>query len=152
MTPPRTAPDIDELRSAVSGYLKAAYGEAPPASLLQRFLPPAGAPVATWLMGEQIERDPADVPFEQVRSFALRLGNPGYPHMKLRLTRTDGGTAYVFSVDAHDMILHAPPGSPDAAALDALKKENARIAQRIVRRWHDEHVRTEHDRLRNMIR
>ncbi|NLF32183.1 MAG: hypothetical protein GX591_15010 [Planctomycetes bacterium] len=152
MTPPKTAPEIDELRRAVSAYLEAAYGGHPPAPLLERFLPPAGASVEAWLMGEQVERDPSGVPFEQVRSFALRLGNSGYPHMKLRLTRTDGNTRYVFSVDAHDMVLHAPPGSPDAAALDALKKENARIARCIVECWHAQQVRTEHDRLREMIR
>ena len=152
VTPPKTVPEIDELRRAISAYFNAAYGGNPPAPLLERFLPPAEASPAMWLMGDPVERDPADAPFEQVRSFALRLGNPGYPHMKLRLTRTDAGTQYVFSVDAHDMILRAPPGSPDATALDALKKENARIAQRIVQRWHVENVRTEHDRLREMIR
>ncbi len=152
VTAPKTAPEIDELRRAISAYLEAAYGEDPPADLLERFLPPPEGTAATWLMGEPVERDPPDVPFPQVRSFALRLGNPGYPHMKLRLTRTDDGAGYVFSVDSHDMILRAPPGSPDAAALDALKKENARIARQIVQRWHAEHVPTEHDRLREMIR
>lgn len=139
-----------DIRRAVELYVARAWPEgAPPPA--QRFLPPADADTRDWLMGDVPERDPSDAPFDQVRSFALRIGNDQYPHMKLRLSRPPGESALVLSVDSHDAILSAPPGSPDAAALEELKRHNAEIASAVHAAWDAAGLLTERNYLRGKI-
>jgi len=118
-------PTASVLRLAIEDYLRQAYGSAPPARVVEDFLPADDVDPVAWLMREMVLRDPPDAPLSHVRSFALRVGNRRYPHMKIRLSRPPGQRAFVFSVDAHDAVLHAPPGSTDAAALAQLKRFNA---------------------------
>jgi hypothetical protein len=67
--------------------------------------------------------------------YALRLGQPRYNHMKLMVEPTPGGTGFLYRADAHDSYLHAPPGSPDAAPLAALRANNKEITEAIEAAW-----------------
>ncbi len=144
-------PAKEQLRQAIDLYLERAYPEGPPPEMLERFAVPEGIPLEEWLMREQIERSP-DGELDAVRSFALRLGNYQYPHMKLRLSRPPKDGVFLFSVDAHDACLKAPPGSPDAGPLEQLKRSNAEIAAAILAAWDAADLPTERWYLREKIR
>lgn len=148
-TPP--LPSGDEIRRAVCLYLKHAYGagDVPPAA--QRLIPPASFRPEDWLMSDLIERDPASAPLPVVRSFALRLGNAGYPNMKLRISRPPKDPVFVLSVDCHDAILRAPQGSADQEAMESLKRNNAAIASAIHAAWEADGLTTERGYLRRKI-
>jgi hypothetical protein len=96
-------------------------------------------------------RDAADAPVDGVRSFSLRLGNANYPHMKLRLSRPPKDNVFLFSVDAHDAFLHAPPGSADYGALEELKRRNSQMAAAITALWDENGLPTERNYLRLKI-
>ena len=150
---PSDVPSANEIASALRIYLSLAYDGKVPATVSERFCPPSeDAGVETWLMTCVAERTPPNGAFEDVRSFALRLGNAAYPHMKLRLSRAPGDDALIFSVDSHDAMLKAPDGSPDAAALEELKAFNADLGGRINSAWGAAGLLTEHENLRRKIR
>jgi len=144
-------PSAEDVARAVEIYLAKAYeGHPTPASEL--FQIPAGADVAAWLMSDLVERSPDASQINQVRSFALRMGNRLYPHMKLRLSRPPNDTVFVFSVDTHDAMLKAPPGSEDYDMLEELKEHNASVAKAINIAWQQSGLLTEHVYLRQKIR
>ena len=102
-------------------------------------------------MSSSFERDPSHAPLPAVRSFALRLGNSLYPHMKLRISRPPNAEIYLFSVDAHDVFLLVPPESPDYQPLQELKKHNAVVASAIHAAWDEAGLPTERNYLRQRI-
>ena len=127
-----------------------AYPAGPPEEA-RRFCPPKDFVPAEWLMCELVERDPHETPLARVRSFALRVGNAHYPHMKLRISRPPKDVAYVFSVDSHDTFLSAM-GTPDEKQqLEQLKRYNARLAAEVVEAWDSDGLPTERDYLRRKI-
>lgn len=148
---PSPPPDARTLRKAVRIYLDHAYPQgAPPAA--EGFMPPAGADIADWLMGDLVERTaPAD-PFDRVRSFALRIGNQMYPHMKLRLSRVGARGRFVLTVDSHDAFLCAEPGGGDEAALESLQRHNASVVSAAVAAMDAAGLPTERNFLREQIR
>lgn len=143
-------PSAEDIQRAIDLYLRHAYGDSP-GEKVTSLLPEEGFDPAEFLMSSKVERNPSDAPLEQVRSFTLRLGNAGYPHMKLRLSRPPRGHHLLFSVDSHDAFLHAPPGSPDHDALEELKKHNAAVAKRIAEAWDAAGLLTEQNDLRRHI-
>jgi len=144
-------PTPGQITRAIGIYLQHAYPGGPPASA-SRFLPPEGFEPGLWLMSDLIERDPPDSPLEQVRSFALRLGNSNYPHMKLRLSRPPREAMFVFSVDSHDAVLKASPGTPGYEALERLKRGNAALTQAISLALDAADLPTERSYLRRKLR
>ena len=144
-------PTAAALRQAVALFVSAAFPDGPPATA-GRFSPPADVDMSQWLMSDVTERAPdADTPLVEVRSFALRIGNAIYPNMKLRISRVPNGNGFVFHVDAHDAMLKAPAGSPDAACLEELKAHNAIISRAIHAAWEAAGLLTERRYLRNAI-
>ena len=143
-------PGTGQIRLAVELYLRRAYA-AEPLAQAQRLVPPADFDPATWLMTDPVERDPADAPLEQVRSFVLRLGNDFYPHMKLRISRPPRSREFVFSVDSHDVFLRAAPGSADYDLLENLKRQNAALAEQITASWEAQSLPTERSYLRGKL-
>ena len=143
-------PPAEEIRRAVLLYLEHAYDGEPPETV-RRLIPSADVDPARWLMSDCTERDPADALLEGVRSFALRLGNRAYPHMKLRLSRPPNEPVFLLSVDSHDAFLSAPAGSPDAQGVEELKRGNARIAAAIHGAWDREGLLTDRTYLRRKI-
>ena len=147
---PIQLPDAGQIRLAVELFLRRAYaGEVPPQA--QRLIPTEDFDPAAWLMADPVERDPADAPLEQVRSFVLRLGNEFYPHMKLRISRPPRSREFVFSVDSHDVFLRAPAGSPDYDMLENLKRQNAALAELITASWEAQSLPTERSYLRGKL-
>ena len=143
-------PSTDQLRKAMEIYLSYAY-EGPPPEPAINLIPPEDCDAAEWLMSDVSQRDPADAPLANVRSFALRLGNRYYPHMKLRLSCPAGGGKYLLSVDCHDAFLRCPPGSGEAPAIEDLKRKNAAIASAIHAAWDEAGLPTERNYLREKI-
>jgi hypothetical protein len=144
-------PSSGQIRQAIGLYLDLAFGRpVPPAAL--RFLPPESFNVPDWLMSDLVERDPASAGLAGVRSFALRIGNAMYPHMKLRLSRPPNDAIYLFSVDSHDGFLCVSPDSPDCKPLEQLKAYNAEVCSKIMKAWSEHHLPTERDYLRAKIR
>lgn len=135
---------------AVRLYLRYAYSADLPAAVAER-VPPDDFEPRDWLMGPHVDRDPPSAPLEGVRSFAMRLGNDKYPHMKLRLSRPPCEEGFLFTVDCHDTFLSAPIGSPDYEPLEALKRHNAFVAEAIRLAWEEVHLRTERVYLRHKI-
>lgn len=141
------------LQQAMELYLRAAYPPAPaptagaqgdalaiPAAVLHRVQAVRRLPPHEPVPLDVLEHDPADT----TASFVLRLGQPMYPHMKLVLDPAPvdrpGGSApatqdFILRVDAHDRHLHAPPGSPDAAWLAAIRTSNKELGERIEAAW-----------------
>ena len=139
------------LRRAIEIYLGKAYDADPPRVVLDRLPPPPARP-EEYLMSRSVERSPAADRPEGVRSFAIRLGNAAYPHMKLRLSRAPGDRTYLFSVDSHDAFLDTPAGSPERQALERLKCHNAEVSAAICAAWDRAGVPTERAYLRQKIR
>ncbi len=123
---------VGQLRRAIDIYLRVAYttGQLPEVVKL-RLLPWAGLPEDALVEPAWFE---ACVQ-EGRQQLALRLGHPGYPHMKLVLEESPDVSGYLFRADAHDRHLFAPPGSPDAAGLEQVRRVNAQIIEQIEREW-----------------
>ncbi|MCE5328140.1 MAG: hypothetical protein LLG01_17165 [Planctomycetaceae bacterium] len=150
----RPAPQLpppDVIRQAVGIYIAHAYNGSAPAAV-DDLIPPEHFDPSAWLSRSVVEPVPVNAPLEQVRSFALRLGNSQYPHMKLRISRTPNEGGYLFSVDCHDAFLRAPQGSPDYEALESLKRHNAALASGITADWDHAGLPTERNYLRRKIR
>ena len=143
-------PTGEQVRRAVGLYLDHAYGGEVPQGE-KRLIPADGFDPPAWLMSGVVERDPANAPLANVRSFALRLGNCVYPNMKLRLSRPPNDPVYVFSVDSHDVFLTAAANSPDYAALEELKRANAAMASAITAAWDAAGLLTDKNYLRQKI-
>jgi len=143
-------PTREQILQAITIYLKHAYGGDPPASI-QELLPAEPFDPVAWIEGDQVERDPPSAPLEIVRSVAFRLGNVVYPHMKLRLSRPPQQPIFLFSVDSHDAVLKAKPGTPDHTMLEELKAHNAKISEAILTEWDTAGLPTERNYLRTLV-
>jgi len=148
------------LQQAMELYLQAAYP--PPVGVPAGVLPRVEAVrrlagnTEVPLLGESpLERDPANT----VASYALRLGQPMYPYMKLVLDPTPAAPAevgvagedFILRVDSHDRHLHAAPGSPDAAWLAAVRASNKELGERIEHAWSAAGLPTFKDFLRRRL-
>jgi hypothetical protein len=74
--------------------------------------------------------------------YYLRLGNRGYPHMKLKIETWPGGSQYFFRVDAHDAHVAVPSSHPEFQAIANLCRANREIAEAIEDRWQREGLPT----------
>lgn len=132
------------LQQAMELYLQAAYPSGVPAGVQGRVEAVRGLQGAAEVpLASVLERDPANT----VPSYALRLGQPMYPHMKLVIdpAPADPGQGdnalplptddFILRVDSHDRHLHAPPGSPDAAWLQAVRTSNKELGEKIEAAW-----------------
>ena len=140
-------PSCADIRRSIQVYIDEAYAGRVPEPIRQ-LIPPEQGDCAGWLMTDAVERDPPRGELEAVRSFALRLGNPVYRHMKLRICRPPHERLWIFLVDAHDAVLRAPQDSPDHATMLEMKRRNAAIAAAITRRLEDAGLPTERTYLR----
>jgi hypothetical protein len=126
---------IDDLRQAVAIYLEQAYpsGEMPQA-VRRRLAWPEGVDVAGLLSGPLFERvtQPGQ---DRVVTYALRLGNARYPHMKLQVQPWAHPAGFLFSVNTHDQLLAPVPIASEAEAFRALQAENQRVKEAIEAAW-----------------
>ena len=142
-------PSAELLHRAIVAYVEVAYPAGAPAEVAAR-IPAPSVDVATWLAGDTVERDPAGAGLADARSFALRLGNSVYPHMKVRMARPPRHDGLVFSVDAHDQFL-AARAEAEQGPLEEMKRHNADIASATHARWERAGVPTERSYLREKV-
>jgi len=145
-------PHADALKDAIDIYVSRAYPDGADERISQKFAIPDDCDLAGWLIEAVGEPEPADADIDSVRSIALRLGNAFYPNMKMRLTRPPGNDVFLLMVDSHDVMLAAPPGSPDYEALEELKAANAAIVSDVTHAWDAAGLPTERNYLRDKIR
>ncbi len=144
-------PSSRQIRKAIKLYKQRAYANQWPGAA-EALLPPRKFDPAVYLMSESAERTPQGAKLPEVRSFALRLGNALYRHMKLRISRVPNHNTYLFSVDSHDAFLRAAVGSPEKSALDELKRHNAQVSAAILTDWDSAGLPTERSFLRGKIK
>ncbi len=143
-------PTSKQIHCAIEIYLKYAYEGSVPESV-QPLLPVGEIHPAEWLIAPPAECDPPGATLETLRSSAFRLGNFAYPHMKLRVSRPPNRAVFLFSVDSHDAVLQAKPGTPDYAMLQELKAHNAKVAEAIMADWDAADLPTERKYLRDIV-
>lgn len=143
---------------AMEMYLAAAYpagGGGVPAAVAERVTAFTGLGAGEVPVG-MLEQSVA----EAAESWALRLGQPLYPHMKLVVDPVPGaggtgggcrGYDFLLRVDAHDRHLHAPPSSPDAAWLAGIRASNKALVDKIEGDWAAAGLPTFKEYLRNQL-
>ncbi|HUU42707.1 MAG TPA: hypothetical protein VMX57_02950 [Planctomycetota bacterium] len=128
------------LKRAMDIYLKVAYAKKPlPLTVKNRvtFLTEhAGDDLADVLSHELIERVGSEADEDVVESYAVRLGNEQYPHMKLALRRRGNGN-YGLMIESHDQHFELESSDPDTPRAQALKDFNRRVKTEIESRWRD---------------
>ena len=142
------------LQQAIDLYLQNAYpsGVVPPAARERaasiRALPPSEK------VPEGLLEKGAGV---SVEGYALRLGQPLYPNMKLIIEpapatcNVQNSPTLLLRVDAHDRHLHAAPGSPDAEWLTSVRASNKDLSERIEAAWSQHGLPTFKDYLRAQL-
>ena len=118
-------PAVVDVWRAVEAYLVAAYGVAPPPAVAERLARLRAAPEETFYECEAFERGDD--------RFALRLGNPFYPHMKLVVEAAPDGRA-LFRVDTHDRHFLELVDASDPSFVELMTR-NAEIARAVEAAW-----------------
>lgn len=122
------------LKTAVRLYIEQAYPSGAPAAVTTKI-----AGIDTVAGGEVPDSFFEPAPALAGNAVALRLGQPLYPNMKLIVEFCGkgeaGGSGAMFRVDAHDMHLHAPPGSPDEEWLKKVRMSNKELGEKIEGAW-----------------
>jgi hypothetical protein len=128
------------LQRAIELYLGLTYpGGTAPAAAKARAEPILALDREAEVPLSLLETDSAN----SLTSYALRLGQPMYPHMKLVIEPAPqgpggaggSGRGYLLRVDSHDRHLHAPAGSPDAVWLASVRASNKELGEKIEAAW-----------------
>jgi hypothetical protein len=121
-------PTAEQVRRAVDIYLKTAF-TGPLPSRLGATLQTIGTCQHDLLACQCFVRTEGPV------RYALRLGNPHYPHMKLIVEQSPDESSWLFRVDTHDR--HACPKetSPEYGAFCELMSKNQKLAGEIEAAW-----------------
>jgi hypothetical protein len=131
-------PSTEQVWSAIEVYLRTSYPQGAPASVKRRLDQLRETDGDGIWDSPAFERTPADGPTK----YALRLGSPIYPHMKLVVERSPDGLGHLFRADTHDRHCRPAPDSREYGAYCAMMEENHRIAKDIERAWEAEGVPT----------
>src|SRR5688500_15069207 len=126
-------PSPAQVWRAIETYLAVAYGRAaPPAAVRTRLDALRSADEATFYDNASLERDAKEQP---AAKYALRLGNPVYPHMKLVIEPSPDGRSHLFRADTHDQHVRPAPESKEHAMFCQLMDANQKFAQAIDDGW-----------------
>jgi hypothetical protein len=135
----------DMVKKAIEIYVAAAYEGAPiPLTAKSRvvlFTDFTGDDLAAMLSHEVVERVASETSPRTIASYAIRLGNPQYPYMKLMLLRI-GSDDFRFAVDAHDQHFELEPADHEALRAQELQEHNRRLKREIESRWRDAGIPT----------
>ncbi|MFO0911254.1 MAG: hypothetical protein U0794_23435, partial [Isosphaeraceae bacterium] len=127
--------DIDVLRRAVEIYLQLAYPNGVvPEPVRRRLEWPSCDDVDTLIHGPPFEKAGRNKT-SGAASFALRLGNARYPHMKLQIQPWPNAAGYMLSVNTHDQVLSLDPESADLPAFREIQEDNQRLKEQIEHAW-----------------
>ena len=128
------------IKEAMTIYIAVAYEQKHlPLGVKSRvefFAEHADEDLAEVLSHELIERIPSEEDETVIESYAIRLGNEKYPHMKLALRRQEGDD-YRLMVEAHDRHFEVETTDPDAPKAQELQEYNRRLKAEIESRWRD---------------
>ena len=130
----------DMVKQAIEIYVATAYETSPiPVTVKSRlvlFTDYTGDDLAGMLSHEVVERVASETGPRTIASYAIRLGNPQYPYMKLTLLRI-GSDDFRFTVDAHDQDFELEPADRDALRAHELQEHNSRLKREIESLWRD---------------
>lgn len=139
-------PAVAMVWEAIDAYVRVAYGGKPAPSAVQQRLDTLRAlPPDDLFAGPVLEADDKAAPTR----YALRLGNPFYPHMKLVIERSPDGRGFLFRADTHDRHIRPAPGSRDYKAFCQLMEMNQRLSEQIDAEWAKRGVPTFKEYLRH---
>jgi hypothetical protein len=100
----------------------------------RRLIWPQDAVAGEMLTSPPFERA-GKVPGRQTPIYALRLGNAGYPHMKLQIQPWPNPAGFMLSVNTHDQVAGLDLGAADVEAFRNLQAENQRLKEAIEQAW-----------------
>jgi hypothetical protein len=123
--------------NAIESYLRSAYGDAVPPQVAARVETVRQWPAEDFYGCPAFERAPEDA-----RRYALRLGNPAYPPMKLVIERMPTREQWFFRADTHDAHIRPEPTDPEHEAFCALMTRNRALAAAIEGHWAGEGLPT----------
>ncbi|MGC8624015.1 MAG: hypothetical protein ACP5I8_03720 [Phycisphaerae bacterium] len=127
-----TLPPVHIIKKAIEIYLPLAY----PSGQIPEVVKSRMAPIMAAADTVAIEPAWFEVGDKDGRTiYRLRLGQVGYPHMKLSIEESPDGTGYLLLADAHDQHLMVSAHSPDAKYLAELQKNNATLVEKIHLAW-----------------
>lgn len=128
-------PTAEQVRRAVDIYLKTAFSGPLPTRLATTL-----QTIAT--CDHDLLACQCFVRTETPVRYALRLGSPFYPHMKLIMEQSPDESTWLFRVDTHDR--HACPkeASPEYGAFCDLMAKNQKLAEQIEAAWEAAGVQT----------
>lgn len=124
------------LRQATDVYLGIAYPDGPPPEAVRRRLDwPEAVGIGELLAGRPFERS-RPTSGDGTITYSLRLGNAGYPNMKLQLQPWPTGTSgFLLLVNSHDQVMAQVVRPEEQQAFRALQAENQRIKEAIEAAW-----------------
>lgn len=148
------------LQQAIDLYLENAYPSgALPAAVQERAKPIRELPPSENVPESLVEKECS----VSMNGYALRLGQPLYPHMKLIIEPAPASPTvpdhapvpplqtFLLRVDSHDRHLHAPAGSPDEVWLSNIRASNKELGERIEAAWSSHGLPTFKDYLRSQL-
>ena len=139
----------DAIERAIDVYLGCAYPDGPPPTAVLRRLAWREEPGPPPLEGPPFEQSPGGL--DRAPTFALRLGNACYPHMKLQIQAWNIPEGFLLSVNCHDQVAAPPADSPDLEPFRALQAANQGYKGRIEAAWDDAGLPTFHAYLRSYL-
>ena len=126
-------PSSQEVFRAIDVYLNVAYPDKPPSATVQSRLDALKLQdPARFYECASLEREPNQGP---PRKFALRLGNPFYPHMKLVIEPTPDALGHMFRADTHDKHIRPEPKSKEYPLFCQMMEQNQKLSERIESEW-----------------
>lgn len=143
--------DAELISRAVEIFARESYGD--------RGLPPErrhlseirGCRTLSQLLSVKgVERLPSRLP-NRLDGYAIRVGRPGYPPMKLTILPYGDTADYVFGVDTHDQ-LELPRTAPDYEEFQRVREFNLQLANRIDRAFEQAGLPTQASMLKEFLR
>jgi hypothetical protein len=126
-------PAPSEVWRAIDVYMSVAYsGHVPSTTITSRLDALRIDDANLFYDSKSLERDPMQEPPQR---YALRLGNPFYPHMKLMIEPTPDARGHMFRADTHDKHIRPAPESKEYAMFVELMANNQKLAERIDSEW-----------------
>lgn len=121
-------PAAADLWRAVDAYLSVAYDGRAPGAVRARLETLRAAPPDDLFASPVLERTEDH---GAILRYSLRLGNRGYPHMKLLIEPSPDGRGHLFRIDTHDRHVRPPAGSPEERAFANLMANNQSVADAV---------------------
>jgi hypothetical protein len=128
---------LDLLRNAAEIYLGLAYPSGVVPGVVERRLVWREVGAADELLSSPPFERAGKAPGRPASVYALRLGNHGYPHMKLQIQPWPNVAGFMLSVNSHDQVSGLDAGAEGAQGFRDLQAENQRLKEAIEGAWDD---------------